>query len=167
MTPPVPTRILGVDPGSRLTGWGVVEKRESRLFHLDCGVIAPPGGATLPERCVFIADALESVVRRLEPTCAVVEDVFFAQNWRSALKLGQARGAVMTALGRMRLPVSEFSPAQIKLAVTGYGRAEKLQVQQMVRILLGLPEIPEENAADALAAAICRLQAPPNAPAGL
>ncbi|RJO67472.1 MAG: crossover junction endodeoxyribonuclease RuvC [Myxococcales bacterium] len=150
-------RTIGVDPGSRAAGYGVVEKQGSQLVHIDCGVIVPPKDAVLPARLLFIENALEEVVRRYRPEQAAVEDVFYSRNWRSALKLGQARGAVLAALAREGLEIVEYAPARVKLAVVGFGRAEKEQVQQMVRVLLGLPEIPEENAADALALAICRL----------
>ena len=150
-------RVIGVDPGSRFTGYGVVEKSGSHLIHIDCGVIVPPGKAALAERLLYISDHLKTVLQQFTPDTAAMEDVFFSKNWRSALKLGQARGAALTALASANLTVSGYAPTMVKKAVVGNGRAEKTQVQQMIKVLLGLPEVPEENAADALAVAICRL----------
>lgn len=147
--------ILGIDPGSRFTGYGVVEKQAGRLLHIECGVIVPPPKAPLAERLCYISDHVAEVVARFKPESAAVEDVFFGKNWKSALALGQARGAALVALARAGLDVTAYAPTLVKQAVVGYGRAEKEQVQQMVRLLLGLPEIPEQNAADALAIAIC------------
>lgn len=148
-------RIIGIDPGTRLTGYGLVEQQAGRLVHVDCGVIAPKPTLPLPERLLFISEHLDEVLRAFVPAAAAVEDVFFARNWRSALKLGEARGAILATLARHGLAVQAFSPAQVKQTVVGFGRAEKQQVQHMVRVLLGLPEIPQEDAADALALAIC------------
>ncbi len=153
-------RTIGIDPGSRLTGYGIVEKHQANLLHIDCGVIAPPAKASLADRLCFIQDELEKIIDTYKPLAAAAEGVFFARNWRSALKLGQARGAALAALARRGLSVEEYPPATVKQAVVGYGRADKQQVQQMVKILLGLPEIPEENSADALAVAICHIHGP-------
>ncbi len=152
-------RVIGIDPGSRFTGYGIVEEDRGRLVHIDCGVIVPPPKAGPAARLFFIQDELERVIRLNEPDQAAIEDVFYANNWRSALKLGQARGAALAALGRCALNVSEYPPAKVKQCVVGHGRADKVQVAEMVRILLGLPERAEENASDALAVAISHLQA--------
>lgn len=148
-------RIIGIDPGSRFTGYGIVDKQAGRLVHIECGVIVPPAKAPLADRLFFIARELDAVLAQFRPESAGVEDVFFAKNWKSALALGQARGAALSSLGRAGLAVTAYAPTLVKQSVVGYGRAEKDQVQQMVRLLLGLPEIPEQNAADALAIAIC------------
>lgn len=140
-----------------MTGYGIVESEADRLVHIDCGVIVPPPKDPLSRRLFYIQEQLEGIIKETNPVQAAVEDVFFARNWRSALKLGQARGAALSALARFGLEVSEYAPAKVKQSVVGHGRAEKEQVQHMVRILLGLPELPEENAADALAVAICHL----------
>ena len=150
-------RIIGIDPGSRATGYGIVEESNSRLHHIDCGVIVPKAKATLAERLLVIQQGLEEVISSFRPEKAAVEDVFFARNWKSALKLGQARGAAIVALAKNGLEVTEYPATTVKQAVVGYGRADKRQVQEMIRILLGLPETPEENAADALAIAICHI----------
>ena len=148
-------RIIGIDPGSRFTGYGIVDRGTDRLIHVDCGVIAPPTDAPIERRLGFIHDRLAELLAIHRPDSAAVEDVFYAKNWRSALALGQARGAALTALAGAGIAVSAYPPATVKQQVVGGGRAQKQQVQHMVRILLGLPEVPEENAADALAVAIC------------
>lgn len=148
-------RIIGIDPGSRATGYGLVIKEGNRLIHLDNGVIRPPAKADLPERLLAIFQGLEAVIREYAPEQAAVEQVFMSQNPQAALKLGQARGAALLALAQAGLQVGEYSPMQIKSSVVGYGRAAKNQVQQMTKALLNLPEIAQEDASDALAVAIC------------
>ena len=155
-------RIIGVDPGSRFLGYGIVEKQGSSLIHIDNGVIIPRAGETLPKRLYEIEKNLDEIIYLHRPDAASVEDVFMHKNWRSALTLGQARGAALVALARGNLEVNSYAPTAIKKAVVGNGRAAKEQVQHMVRIILGLPEVPEENAADALAMAICHLQSGPS-----
>lgn len=154
-------RIIGVDPGSRLTGYGIVEKHGSTLLHIENGVIVPQKNDPLPKRLYEIERTLEEVILLYRPDAAAVEDVFMHKNWRSALTLGQARGAALVALARGNLEVNAYAPTAIKKAVVGNGRAAKEQIQHMVRVILGLPEVPEENAADALAMAICHLQSGP------
>ena len=148
-------RIIGIDPGSRATGYGLVIKEGNRLIHLDNGVIRPPTKAELPERLLVIFQGLESIIKEYSPQCAAIEQVFMSQNAQSALKLGQARGAALLALASAGLEIGEYSPMQVKSSVVGYGRAAKSQVQQMVKALLKLPEIAQEDASDALAVAIC------------
>ncbi len=150
--------VIGIDPGSRFTGYGLVKKEKSKLIHIDCGVIVPPPKEDLGRRLLYIEDHLAEILDRFKPEAAAIEDVFYAKNWRSALTLGQARGAILAALARFGLEAAGFSATKVKKSVVGFGRAEKQQVQQMVKVLLGLPEIPEENAGDALAIAICRCQ---------
>jgi crossover junction endodeoxyribonuclease RuvC len=147
-------RILGIDPGSSATGFGVVERRDGRLVHVAHGTLRPPRGAPLARRLHFLHGALRAVVAQHRPDVAAVEQVFVASSPRAALVLGQARGAVLSALGSDGLPVVEYSASQIKLGVTGSGRADKRQVQGMVGRLLGLACSPAPDAADALAAAI-------------
>jgi crossover junction endodeoxyribonuclease RuvC len=147
--------VIGIDPGTRLTGYGIVDEQAGRLVHIDCGVIAPGSKLPLSERLLFISEQLDAVLKQFSPQAAAIEDVFFSRNWRSALKLGEARGVALAMLAKYHLPIQEFPPAQVKQTVVGFGRAEKHQVQQMVKMLLGLPEIPQEDAADALAVAIC------------
>ncbi len=148
-------RVLGIDPGSRATGYGVIAKEGNRLIHIDNGVIRPPADASLPERLLVIFTGLTGIIDTYSPGCAAIEQVFMSQNAQSALKLGQARGAALLALATAGLEVGEYSPMQVKSSVVGYGRAAKGQVQQMVKALLKLPEIAQEDASDALAVAIC------------
>ena len=148
-------RILGIDPGSRATGYGLIVKEGNRLIHVDNGVIRPPEKADLPERLLAIFHGLNDIINEFSPQHAAVEQVFMAKNAQSALKLGQARGVAILAVASAGLDVGEYSALQVKSAVVGYGRAAKSQVQQMVKALLNLPEIAQEDASDALAVAIC------------
>ncbi len=148
-------RVLGIDPGSRATGYGLVEKEGNRLIHVDNGVIRPPAKADLPDRLLAIFSGLNDIIAEYSPQTGAIEQVFMSQNVQSALKLGQARGAALLAMAAAGLEIGEYSPMQIKSSVVGYGRASKSQVQQMVKALLKLPEIAQEDASDALAAAIC------------
>ena len=147
-------RILGIDPGSIATGYGVVESRGSRLVHVAHGTVRLRRGATLAVRLHQLHGAILEVVERHRPDVAAVEQVFVAASPRAALVLGQARGAVLCAVAAAGLGVSEYSAAQVKQAVTGNGRAAKRQVQNMVRRLLELDRTPAADAADALAVAI-------------
>ena len=150
------TRILGIDPGSQATGYGVVERDGSHLRHVAHGVLRPTRGAALGARLAAIHDGIAALVETHAPERAVVEQVFVSASPRSALVLGQARGAALTALARAGLGIDELAPTEIKRAVVGTGRADKKQVQEMVRRLLALERVPATDAADALAAAICR-----------
>jgi crossover junction endodeoxyribonuclease RuvC len=153
-------RIFGIDPGSERTGYGCVETDGSRHRLIAAGAIATPATATFPQKLLLIHSRLAALIEECRPDCAAIENLFFATNVRSALKLGHARGVAMLAAVEAGLPVFEYTPAEIKRAVVGYGRAEKPQVQQMVKILLGLAEIPSpHDAADALAVAICHVHA--------
>jgi crossover junction endodeoxyribonuclease RuvC len=149
--------VLGIDPGSRTTGYGIVEQVGNRLVHIDNGAIFTDTAADFPGRLKNIFDGLLAVIARYQPDQAAVENIFFATNPQSALKLGQARGAAIVAAVHCGLPVAEYSALQVKQAVVGQGRAEKAQVQKMVKALLGLPEIAQEDASDALAIAICHI----------
>lgn len=151
--------ILGVDCGSRVTGYGVIEARDSSCRLVDCGVVRPPGGAPLAARLLFIHDALRNVIRNHAPEAAVFESIFHAANAQSALKLGHARGVSMLAAAEAAVPIFEYTALQVKSAVTGYGRAEKAQVQRMVQSILEIAEAPAPfDASDALAVAICHAQ---------
>jgi crossover junction endodeoxyribonuclease RuvC len=150
--------VFGVDPGSLRTGYGCIDTDGSRHRLVACGAIVTPAGAAFPEKLLAIHRALGRLLREHRPDCVVVENVFHAANVRSALKLGHARGVALLAAVENRYPVIEYTPAEVKLAVVGYGRAEKHQVGEMVRLLLGLSEVPEpHDAADALAIAICHV----------
>ncbi|MEZ4483408.1 MAG: crossover junction endodeoxyribonuclease RuvC [Syntrophotaleaceae bacterium] len=148
-------RILGIDPGSRITGYGLIDKQGNRLLHVDNGAISTRSDAELADRLQIIYHDLQKVIAEYAPDAVAIERVFVAKNAQSALKLGHARGAAMLAGVNAGLPVAEYSALEVKSAVVGYGRADKQQVQQMVRMLLKLPEIAQEDASDALAVAIC------------
>lgn len=152
-------RVLGIDCGTEYTGYGVVELgRDDNLICLRCGAIKLSPRDPLPSRLATIFDQLNAVIAKHQPDQVAIEDVFYAVNVKSALKLGQVRGVAMLAAASARLFVAEYAPLTIKSAVVGYGRAEKLQVQHMVARLLNLDEIPEPpDVADALAIAICHL----------
>ncbi len=148
-------RILGIDPGSKATGYGFIEQQGNRLIHLDNGAITTDSKTDLALRLQRIYQEIYRLIEEHRPDVVAVEQVFMARNPASALKLGHARGVVLLAGVNAGLPVFEYSALQIKSAVVGYGRAGKHQVQQMTRVLLNLPEVAQEDAADALAAAIC------------
>ena len=148
-------RILGVDPGSRITGYGVIEADRGRLRFIACGVVKTTVKYPFNNRLGEIFDGLNEVVQVHNPVVAAVEDVFLSENPRAALKLGQARGAAVVAAIQNGLQVFDYTPRAIKQAVSGYGQADKGQMQNMVRILLGLSGTPSTDAADALAVAIC------------
>jgi crossover junction endodeoxyribonuclease RuvC len=147
-------RILGIDPGSSVTGYGVVERRAGKLVHLVHGTVRPPKGVPLASRLDHLYRTIAEVVARHGPDCVAVEQVFVSVSPRSALVLGQARGAILAAVAAGGLPVNEYTPARIKRSVTGNGRADKRQVKFMVKRLLDLDRVPAADAADALAAAI-------------
>ena len=148
-------RILGIDPGSRVTGYGLVDSQGNRLRHIDNGIIATNPSAPLADRLKVIYDGITRVIGEFAPEAVAIEQVFLAKNPQAALVLGHARGTAMVAAVNAGLPVHEYSALQVKSAVVGYGRAGKPQVQQMVKALLSLPEIAQEDAADALGVAIC------------
>lgn len=148
-------RILGIDPGTGTTGYGLLEKQGNRLLHLDNGAIVTRTSDDLALRLQTIHQALGRIIAEFAPQAVAVEQIFLARNAQSALKLGHARGAALLAAVNAGLPVFEYTALQVKSAVVGYGRAEKGQVQQMIRLLMNLPEIAQEDASDALAVAIC------------
>lgn len=150
-------RVLGIDPGSRITGYGIVELSGSRLVHVDNGAIYTDKATDFPGRLKKIFDGLSAVIAQYQPDEVAVENIFFSTNAQSALKLGQARGAAIVAAVHAGLPVAEYTALQVKLAVVGQGKAEKGQVQKMLKALLGLPETAQEDASDALAVAICHI----------
>ncbi len=151
-------KIFGIDPGSERTGYGCVEQSGSRHQLVLCGSLAAPVSATFPERLRHVHRGLVSLMAECRPDCVAVESIFHAKNVRSALKLAHARGVVLLAASEAGLCVYEYAPTEIKRAVVGYGRAEKPQVAQMVKLLLGLASVPSpHDVADALAVAICHL----------
>ena len=161
-------RIFGIDPGSERTGYGCVET-DGRITRLViCGAISASTADSFPQRLARIHHELLEAIAGCRPDCVAVESVFHAVNVRSALKLGHARGVAVLAAVEAGCPVVEYSPAEIKRAVVGYGRAEKHQVQQMIKLLLGLAQPPSpHDAADALAVALCHLHSLPPAQPGL
>lgn len=159
-------RIFGIDPGSERTGYGCVETDGRRHQLVVCGAISALATDALPQRLARIHSELTALLAVARPDCVAIESIFHAANARSALKLGHARGVAMLAAIQAGCPVVEYTPTAIKRAVVGYGRAEKHQVQQMIKILLGLAAPPSpHDAADALAVAICHLHSMP--PPGL
>lgn len=147
--------ILGIDPGSRKTGFGVVRVDGGKSCYLTSGIIKLPTESPLPARLRVLFESLSEIIAEFQPDEASVEQVFMARSADSALKLGQARGAAVVACVTRGLSVYEYSARQIKQAVVGTGAADKTQVQHMVKTLLSLPAAPKEDAADALAAALC------------
>jgi len=154
-------RILGIDPGLRTTGFGVIESVGSKLHYVASGTIKTESveSGSLPQRLKVIFDGVREIAARYEPTCASVEIVFVNVNPQSTLLLGQARGAALTALVTADLSVAEYTALQMKKAIVGHGQARKEQVQEMVMRLLSLPGLPGKDAADALGLAICHAHA--------
>ena len=158
-------RIFGIDPGSERTGYGCVETDGRRHVLIVCGAITAPPGDPLPQRLARIHRDLAGLLASCHPDTVAIENLFHAANARSALKLGHARGVAMLAAVEAGCAIVEYTPAEIKRAVVGYGRAEKHQVQQMIKLLLGLDAAPTPNdAADALAVAICHMHSVPRIP---
>jgi len=151
--------VIGVDPGTAITGYGLVRDDEhGKLVAVDFGVITTSSNLPMPERLLQLYQRLRELLSRYHPESGAVEKLFLQRNVRTAISVGQGRGIALLALAEAGIPVAEYTPLEIKQAVTGYGGAEKMQVQQMVKYLLGLTEIPRpDDAADALAVAICHL----------
>ena len=150
------TRVLGIDPGLAATGWGVIEIEGSKFKSLAYGFIKTKSGDKPGKRLIIIYDAIRNIIDNYHPDKASVEDIFFAKNKKSAIPVAQAKGVILLAMESKSLETFVFTPLQIKQALTGNGRAEKNQVQKMVKLILGLQdEIKPDHAADALAAAIC------------
>ena len=149
--------VLGVDPGSRVTGYGLVEKKQNHLVCVDAGSIRASGSIPFYERLYGVFRSMIDVMERYRPDEMAVEDVFFAKNVKSSLKLGHARGAALIAAGHCRVRVFEYSPLEIKKSVVGYGRATKDQIRSMVQVILKLQTRFGADTSDALAAAICHL----------
>ena len=148
-------RIIGIDPGSRVTGYGIIDSDRGQLGFVTCGVVKTTPDYPFAARLNEIFDGINEVVQIHNPDVAAVEDVFLSANPRTAIKLGQARGAAIVAAMQNGISVTDYSPRKVKQAVAGYGQAEKEQVQHMVRVLLRLKGQPSSDASDALAVAIC------------
>lgn len=150
--------ILGIDPGTAIVGFGLIEKeaKNQKLKLIEYGCIETSAKFSTAERLKVIHEELSSLLKKHKPDIVAVEDIFFFKNLKTAIKVSQARGVILFTIAEKRIAVAEFTPLQIKQAVACYGRAEKIQVQKMVKTLLGLDEIPRpDDAADALAVAIC------------
>lgn len=155
-------RTLGIDPGTAIMGWGVVDERAGQLSLVDVGVITTPAGLPQPERLRLIYDGLRGLIERHRPDTAAIEELFFGKNVNTALTVGQARGVALLALVQAGLPIAEYKPTVVKQAVAGYGGADKKQMQEMVRVTLSLRAAPRpDDAADALAIAICHAYTAP------
>lgn len=149
-------RVLGVDPGSLTTGYGILDEQNQRLLLVEFGIIRMPQKMPLAERLLTINTRLRQLIDQFQPNVLALEDIFFAKNVKSALKLGESRGVILLTAAQAGVEIAEYTPLEVKQAVVGYGRAEKTQVQHMVQVLLQLPAIPQpDDAADALAIAIC------------
>lgn len=147
--------ILGIDPGTATTGYGVIEKT-NQLKMIDYGYIGTEPQYSTGERLVELEKQLTKIIKKYQPEQIAVEEIFFCKNLKTAVKVSQARGVILATATRMKIPIAEYTPLQIKQAVTSYGKADKQQVQQMTKLILNLKEIPKpDDAADALAASIC------------
>lgn len=150
--------ILGIDPGTAITGFGVLKKIKSKdeLRVINYGLITTPVDLTTAERLNKLHKELNLLIKKYKPDIVAVEDIFFFKNLKTAIKVSQARGVILLTAAEFKIPIFECTPLQVKQAISGYGRAEKIQVQKMVKTLLNLKEIPKpDDAADALAVAIC------------
>lgn len=147
-------RILGIDPGSRITGYGIIDVEKNNSCWVNSGCIRTPDEA-LPLRLKSIYQGLAQIIEQYQPTEMAIEKIFMARNPDSAFKLGQARGAAICVVANQDIPVNEYTPREIKQAIVGKGSATKTQMQHMVKALLNLSEVPQEDAADALAIALC------------
>jgi crossover junction endodeoxyribonuclease RuvC len=156
--------IFGIDPGSERTGYGCVRTDGTRHRLVTCGAIKTAASSTFPEKLVLIHSRLAALLDECRPDAVAIENVFHSVNARSALKLGHARGVAMLAAAEAGVAIYEYTPAEVKRVVVGYGRAEKPQVQQMIKMMLGLAEAPSPyDAADALAVAVCHIHSRPPA----
>jgi crossover junction endodeoxyribonuclease RuvC len=151
-------KIFGIDPGSERTGYGCIETDGRRHRLVICGALTAPAHTSFPDRLLVMHAGLTTLLAEHRPDCIAIENVFHAKNVRSALKLGHARGVALLAASQAGLTVIEYAPAEIKRAVVGFGRAEKHQIGQMIKLLLGLESVPSpHDAADALAVAVCHV----------
>jgi crossover junction endodeoxyribonuclease RuvC len=148
-------RILGIDPGSRITGYGVIEKKRSDLTLVTFGEIKPVRNASLSVILLTIYNALSEIIRNTEPDVMAIEDIFYGKNIKSLIKQGHVRGISILACSHNCKRIFEYTPLEIKKAVVGYGRAEKNQMQIMIKALLQMNELPPQDAADALSVAVC------------
>ena len=151
-------RVIGIDPGTAITGWGVIEGDGQKLHLVAYGVVITPAQQSLAQRLQTIYSELTVIIRQWQPETSAIEELFFSNNAKTALTVGHGRGVAMLALANANLSIAEYKPMEVKQAITGHGGADKAQIQQMVKLLLELEDIPRpDDAADALAVAICHL----------
>ena len=149
-------RTLGIDPGTAIMGWGVVDSQGGQLTLVDFGALTTPAGMPQPERLRILYEGLRELLLRFQPEAAAIEELFFGKNVNTAITVGQARGVALLSFAQSAVSIHEYKPTVVKQAVVGYGGAEKRQIQEMVRMTLKLTSIPKpDDAADALAVAIC------------
>lgn len=154
------TRILGLDPGTAITGYGLVEFNNGAVVYLDHGCITTPKDLSAADRLVMITRSLAELIQKHQPQLVAIEELFFAANTTTAISVAQARGAMIATITQFNLPITGYTPLQVKQAVTGDGRADKRQIQKMVKMILGLVETPSpDDAADALAIAVTHAHA--------
>lgn len=152
-------RVLGIDPGTATTGWAVLEEKDGEIFSLGYGHISTSPKNRAAKRLKEVSDDLKKIINKYHPQESAVEDIFFFKNVKTAVKVSQSRGAILLTLESSKVSIYEYTPLQIKQAITGYGRADKNQIQQMVKSILKLKNIPKpDDTADAIAVALCHLQ---------
>jgi crossover junction endodeoxyribonuclease RuvC len=155
-------RTIGIDPGTAIMGWGVVDEQAGQLAFVACGALTTPAGMPHHDRLLILYDGLRAILAEYKPEMAAVEELFFGKNVTTAITVGQARGIVLLAMVQAGVAVHEYKPLAVKQAVAGYGGADKKQMQEMVRMTLGLPGIIKpDDAADAVAIAICHAYTAP------
>lgn len=148
--------ILGIDPGTAITGYGFIETEKGTLKIIDYGCVFTPAKTDNSKRIASIAEKLTALIKKHQPQNIAIEQLFFFKNAKTAISVSEARGAVLLIANQLRLEIHEYTPLQVKQAITGYGKAEKIQIQKMVKVILQLKEMPKpDDAADALAVAIC------------
>ncbi len=152
--------ILGIDPGYALTGYGVIKTDGQKISHLDHGVIVTHAKEAFTDRLIFIKNELEKIIKHYQPDILAIENIYFYNNAKTALLVGEARGVILLVATLAKLKIFNYTPLQVKQALVGHGRAEKKQIQKMVQLIFSLPTLPKpDDAADALAIAYCGLQA--------
>jgi crossover junction endodeoxyribonuclease RuvC len=152
-------RILGIDPGTITMGYGVIEAKDDEVTMVDCSALTAPQPATIGERLNYLHQRLLEIISHYQPDCVAIEQPFVSKNVKSALAIGMAQAIAILAAASKGIPIYEYTPAQVKQRVANYGASSKEQVQEMVKLQLGLPEVPQPNdAADALAVALCHLR---------
>jgi crossover junction endodeoxyribonuclease RuvC len=155
-------RTIGIDPGTAIMGWGIIDEAGGTPNLVEYGVLKTPAGMAAPERLVLLYDGLQALLLKHRPEAAAVEELFFGKNVNTAIGVGQARGVALLALAQAGIPIYEYKPVAVKQAVSGYGGADKKQMQEMVKLTLRLQDIPKpDDAADAVAIAICHVYSAP------